>query len=310
MSTQNKNHSAQQHFLDIETLSVRQIESILEKAKSFKSTGTVPLSLSGKIVLSMFFENSTRTRTSFELAAKRLGANVVNWNASTSSVNKGETFEDTVANLNALGPDLAIMRHNGDDAIHSAARIMLCPIVSAGAGTKHHPTQALLDAMTMLEHKGTLNGLRIAFCGDLKHSRVAYSNIALLSNFGADIHAISPPALQIEKLPENCKSIKHFQTLEEGLPGCDVVMTIRIQKERMDQIACSDSNYFSDCGLTQERLALAKPDAIVMDPGPLNRGVQITDEVADGPQSVILKQVENGLFVRMAVLDTLLGGQT
>lgn len=307
MIEKNKNNPLASNFLDIESLSVQDIDAILEKAAQLKEEKSIPRTLEGKIILALFFENSTRTRTSFELAAKRLGADVVNWNVNTSSVNKGETFEDTIANLNALGAEATIMRHYDDDSAHRAATIMHTPVINAGAGKRHHPTQALLDAMTIVERKGSLNGLTIALCGDLKHSRVAASNIDLLSKYDVKIHAIAPQELKLAKDYEHLDSIKHFSTLEEGLPGCDVVMMHRIQKERMDQILYSDTTYFKDYGLTKDRLSYASPDALVMHPGPVNRQVELADDVTDGPQSVILEQVKNGPFIRMAVLDRVLG---
>lgn len=302
---------AHQHLLDIAPLSVADITAVLERAAFFKNAlanKTVPRTLAGKVVLTLFTENSTRTRNSFEMAVLRLGGSLMNWDEKISSAQKGETFSDTLRYLNGYQPDAIVMRHHEYNAPHFVARLVDCPVINAGDSYREHPTQALLDAFTILEHKKTLTGLNVAIIGDLAHSRVANSNVALLGKMGANIRLIAPKNLQPQKLPDN---VTVYDTLESGLPDCDVVMVLRIQKERMDASAIPDDiAYFHAYGLTTERLALAKPDAIVMHPGPMNRGVEITDDVADDPRrSVIFQQGANGVPVRMAVLDLLLGGK-
>ncbi len=300
------------HLTGIEPLSTADITAILDIAQDYVDMAAEEESpaptLKGKVILNLFFENSTRTRTSFEIAAKRLGAEVVNWSVATSSMKKDETFDDTIATLNALGPDAVIIRHSEYGAPDYVAARVDCPVINAGDSHRAHPTQALLDALTIRQAKGALEGLTVAICGDLSHSRVAASNIHLLSKMGATIHLIAPPSLMVNpnKLPDG--TIKMFDSMEDGLPGCDAVMMLRVQKERMeDSEIPDDTAYFHQYGLTQERLALAKPGAIVLHPGPINRGVEIADDVADDPvQSMILRQVANGVFVRMAVLDLLL----
>lgn len=290
------------HLLDIDDLSPAQINHILERAKHFKANRESSL-LDGKIVLTIFYENSTRTKVSFELAAKRLGAEVINWDLTTSSVHKGESFSDTIAYLSSYQPDTIIIRHSEHKAAHYVAHHVSCPVVNAGDGWNQHPTQALLDAFTLIERKGSLENLTVAICGDVAHSRVANSNMDLLSKMGAKIHLVAPKLLQPQKIKH--QNVTLFETLEEGLPGCDAVMMLRLQKERMDQaLIPNDATYFKTHGLTQERLALAKKDAIVLHPGPMNRNVEIADDVADDPQrSVIFLQGHNSVPVRMAILE-------
>ncbi|OFW86981.1 MAG: aspartate carbamoyltransferase [Alphaproteobacteria bacterium RIFCSPHIGHO2_02_FULL_46_13] len=299
------------NLLDIPPLSVEDINLILARAAFFKKAladKTVPQTLDGKVVLTLFTENSTRTRNSFEMAVLRLGGKLMNWDEKVSSAQKGETFSDTLRFLNGYQPDAIVMRHHEYNAPHYVQSLVDCPVINAGDSYREHPTQALLDALTITEYKGKINGLTIAIIGDLAHSRVANSNVALLTKLGANIHLIAPKNLQPTKIPS---SVKVFDTLEEGLKGCDVVYVLRIQKERMDASAIPDDTaYYHAYGLTPERLAIAKRDAIVMHPGPMNRGVEISDDVADDPtQSVIFKQGANGVPVRMAVLDLLIGSR-
>lgn len=298
------------NLLDIPPLSVEDITLILERAAFFKQAlreKSVPQTLDGKVILTLFTENSTRTRNSFEMSVLRLGGKLMNWDEKSSSAQKGETFSDTLKFLNGYQPDAIIMRHHEYNAPHYVQSIVDCPVINAGDSYREHPTQALLDALTIIEHKKDIKGLTIAIIGDLAHSRVANSNVALLTKLGANIHLIAPKNLQPQKIPSN---VKVFDTLEDGLKGCDVIYVLRIQKERMDASAIPDDTaYYHAYGLTPERLAIAKRDAIVMHPGPMNRGVEISDDVADDPvQSVIFKQGANGVPVRMAILDLLIGG--
>lgn len=261
--------------------------------------------LQGKTLINLFFENSTRTRASFELAAKRLGADCINLDVGHSSVKKGETLLDTAATLNAMHPDLLIVRHHAAGAAKLLARKMDCAVINAGDGFHEHPTQALLDALTIRRQKKRLEGLKIAICGDIKHSRVARSNVVLLTMMGAEVNVIAPQTLissHFEKMGARC-----FTNLEAGLKDCDVVMMLRLQNERMTgQYVPSLREYHRFFGLTKESLSHAKPDALVMHPGPMNRGVEIASDLADDlSRSVILNQVELGLAIRMACLDLL-----
>ncbi|HRC26644.1 MAG TPA: aspartate carbamoyltransferase catalytic subunit [Alphaproteobacteria bacterium] len=298
------------HLTGIEPLSVADIRLILDHARVLKSQmarpGFVCERLKGRIVLNVFYEDSTRTRNSFEIAAKRLGAEVVTWDKGTSSAKKGETFMDTILNLNAMGPDAIVLRHSEYGAPEVVAARVDCPVVNAGDASREHPTQALLDALTMIEEKGSVEGLVVAICGDVSHSRVARSNMILLTRLGAKVRLIAPPSLMPERLP--VEGVETFASMEEGLPGADIVMMLRVQKERMEEGEIpSDGAYFERYGLTQARLALAGPKARVMHPGPMNRGVEIADDVADDPaRSLILGQVSNGVAVRMAVMDLIL----
>jgi len=298
------------HLLGIDPLEPDEITLFLDTAVSLAQVGTreikkVP-TLRGKTVVNFFVEPSTRTRSSFELAEKRLSADAVNFSASTSSFAKGESLLDTAKNLEAMAPDFIVIRHSQPGAPHFLARHCACSIINAGDGAHEHPTQALLDAYTIRRHKGRLKGLKVAILGDILNSRVARSNIFLLTRMGAHVTVCGPPTLIppfIEKL--KCKVSRRP---EEAVAGADVVMALRIQLERMRTGAFpSLREYASIFGLNRERLALAKPDAIVMHPGPMNRGVEITGDVADGRQSVILEQVTNGVAVRMAVLYLLAG---
>ena len=261
--------------------------------------------LRGRTLINLFFEDSTRTRTSFELAGKRLGADVINMSVSTSSVNKGETLLDTAATLNAMNCDLLVVRHGDSGAPALLARKVDAAVINAGDGTHEHPTQALLDALTIRRRRGRLEGLTVAICGDVLHSRVARSNIFLLSAMGSRVRVIGPPTLMpadVERL-----GVEVFHDMREGLRDCDIVMMLRLQKERMTKgLIPSFREFFRFYGLDAEKLACARPDALVMHPGPMNRGVEIASDVADDPvRSLIKEQVEMGVAVRMAVLDIL-----
>ncbi len=261
----------------------------------------------GKCVVNLFYENSTRTRTSFELAAKKLGMDVINIDIATSAVKKGESLSDTVRTINAMGVDAIIIRHETNGVPQQIADLVDCAVINAGDGTNEHPTQALLDAFTIQQRKGSIAGLKIAICGDIFYSRVARSNLHFLSKMGADLHVIAPPALMPQDTHTLPPMTRHTD-LAEGIRDADVVMMLRIQFERMDETARPDlAAYQAAYQLDRRKLALAKPDAMVMHPGPLNRMVEISDDVADdAQQSAILAQVKNGVFARMAVLDLLL----
>ena len=297
------------HLLAIEGLHPPEIAHFLDLAESYvllnRSGKTQRDALRGRTLINLFFEDSTRTRTSFELAGKRLGADVLNMSVSTSSVNKGETLLDTAATLNAMHCDLLVVRHDQSGAPNLLAQKVSSAVINAGDGTHEHPTQALLDALTIRRHRGRLQGLTVAICGDVLHSRVARSNIHLLTTMGSYVRVVGPPTLipaQADRL-----GVEVFHAMEEGLRGADVVMMLRLQKERMTRgLVPSAREYFRFYGLDAAKLARAKPDALVMHPGPMNRGVEIDSAVADDPaHSVIKEQVEMGVAVRMAVLDTL-----
>ncbi len=298
-------------LLGIRDLSAPEIELILQTASAMKEVGTraikkVP-TLRGRTIVNLFFESSTRTRMSFELAEKRLSADTLGMTTAGSSVAKGETLLDTARTLEAMSPDMIVIRHGSSGAPHQLARICRASIVNAGDGTNEHPTQALLDAFTMLEHKGRLAGLKVAIVGDLLHSRVFRSNALLLTKMGVELRACAPPTLVPRGLRE--LGIHVTSSLEDAVAGADVVMMLRLQLERMQGLFLpSMREYFNLFGLTSNVLEKAAPDVIVMHPGPMNRGVEIDSEVADGPWSVILDQVANGVAVRMAVLYLLAGG--
>lgn len=300
------------HLLGIDELSAEEIDNFLDRAQYYSESLSHGKwdkeKLKGKIILHLFFENSTRTLTSFEMAAKRLGADVINWNPETSSLSKGENFTDTIDTLAAMKPDGIVMRHSEFGAPSFVAKRAGCPVINGGDSWREHPTQALLDALTMRQHFGSLEGLNVTIIGDIAHSRVASSNMQLLTKMGATVRIIAPDVLMPEKLA--VEGVVKFNSLEEGLPGSDVVMTIRLQKERMDTAMIgSDAAYFNEFGLKLSHLDLHCPNAVVMDPGPLVRGVQMEDSVAEDPiRSLILKQVANGIPTRMAVLDMLVGG--
>ncbi len=297
-------------LLDIESISADDVRLVLDTAESMReinarSIKKVP-TLRGKLVANLFFENSTRTRFSFEIAERRLSADSIAFSASGTSVAKGETLIDTAQNLMAMKPDAIVIRHQRSGAPHVLGRLLPCAIVNAGDGTHEHPTQGLLDAFTIRRAKGRLADLQVAICGDVTHSRVARSNVALLSKMGAHVTLAGPRTL----LPMDVErsGARVVTRIEEAIDGADVVMMLRVQKERGGGLGFpSDREYFDLFGLTPERRRLAKKDAIVMHPGPMNRGVEIDSAVADGPDSVILEQVENGVAVRMAVLYLLIG---
>ncbi len=298
------------NLLGIKELTTEEIYHVLETASGFKDVlqrdiKKVP-PLRGKTVVNLFFEPSTRTRISFELAAKRLSADVINFSTITSSVIKGETLKDTALTIKALGADFVVIRHSSAGVPHFLSRILNISVINAGDGANEHPTQALLDLFTILSHKKKIKGLTVAIIGDITHSRVARSNIYALTKLGAHVRLICPPTLRPAEVRH--LGIEVFNTIEEGLKKADVIMTLRLQLERQSKgYFPSLEEYFYLYGLTTARLQLARDNAIVMHPGPMNRGVEIESEVADGPQSVILEQVTNGLAVRMAVLYLLAG---
>ena len=297
-------------LLGIETFPRPDIEQLLERARNFqpKESGSYPrlTSCAGKMIVSLFFENSTRTRSSFEIAAKRLGAETLSITASGSSVTKGESLVDTLNTLVAMRPQAVVMRHGASGAPHFLARHLSIPIVNAGDGTHEHPTQALLDARTILDNKGALEGLRVAIIGDIAHSRVARSNVHLLSKFGVDIVLCGPPSLVPRELALIAPGVRLEHDIRKAILGADVIMMLRVQLERIHEPTMDASEYFQFYGLRLEHLDLAKPDVIVLHPGPINRGREISSEVADSQRSMILNQVENGIAVRMAVLERVL----
>jgi len=292
-------------LLGIESLDRAEIEAILDRAKFFQPRQSESRRdmLRGRMIVNLFFEASTRTRTSFEIAAKRLGADAISISASGSSVDKGESLVDTLNTLGAMHPDAIVMRHSASGAPHFLARYLPTPIINAGDGTHEHPTQALLDARTILDRRPTLEGLRVAIIGDIAHSRVARSNMYLLSKFGAEIVLCGPASLLPQQLAEITPGVTLSYDIREAIRDADVIMMLRVQLERQHEAAFSASEYFQFYGLRLEHMELAKPDAIVMHPGPINRGREISSEVADFQRSVILNQVENGIAVRMAVLE-------
>jgi aspartate carbamoyltransferase catalytic subunit len=303
------------HLLGIRELSAEEITHVLDTAESFREISSreikkVP-ALRGRTVINLFFEPSTRTRTSFEIAGKRLSADVVNVSSSSSSVTKGETLVDTARNLEAMAPDLIVIRHPAAGAPHQLARVCRASVVNAGDGSHEHPTQALLDALTIRQHKGSFAGLRVAILGDLLHSRVARSNVHLLTKLGAHVALAGPGALAPPEFASVVEggSVRVAQRIEEAIEGAHVVMVLRIQRERQESAFFpSLREYAVHFGLNRKRLEAAAPDAIVMHPGPMNRGIEIASDVADGSRSLILDQVANGLAVRMAVLYLLAGG--
>jgi aspartate carbamoyltransferase catalytic subunit len=298
-------------LLGIDDLSPDEIYLILETAEAMKEIGERPIkkvpTLRGKTVVNLFYEPSTRTRTSFEIAEKRLSADTLNIAVGTSSVLKGETLADTALNIEAMAPDMIVLRHASSGACHLLSRLCRSRIINAGDGMHEHPTQALLDAFTIRQHKSTIEGLKVAIVGDLLHSRVLRSNLLLLTRLGAKVWVSGPPTLVprgIERL-----GVQVAPTIDQAVTDADVVMLLRIQQERMlGAFFPSLREYFNVFGMTVERVRRAKPDVIIMHPGPMNRGVEIASEVADGPYSVILEQVANGVAVRMAVLYLMAGG--
>lgn len=299
------------HLTGIDTLSKETAIALIDRAQAHADAlargKAIEPALTGKNVISMFFENSTRTRLSFEMAAHRLGANVINWDPETSSVKKNESFLDTILTVDAMRPDAVVVRHSEYEAPVFMARRMSCAVINAGDSWREHPTQALLDALTIRQAHGRIDGLTVAICGDIAHSRVASSNLRLLPMLGARVRVIAPDFLMPEKFP--AAGVETFTDMETGLPGCDIIMMLRNQKERMDSSRIPDDNTFHrQYGLTRARLDLA-PGAFVMHPGPMNRGIEIADDVADDPaRSLILKQVANGIPARMAVLEHCIAG--
>lgn len=297
------------HLLGIEGLSPEDITQLLDLSQAYVEQNRAPDKkssvLRGRTIINLFFENSTRTRTSFELAGKRLGGDVINMSAESSSVKKGETLIDTAMTLNAMLPDVLIVRHAESGAVKLLSEKVNCAVINAGDGTHEHPTQALLDALAIRRRKGRLIGLEVAICGDILHSRVARSNIHLLSAMGARVRVVGPPTLipsQIDRM-----GVQVFHDMRDGIRGCDIVMMLRLQTERMQgSFVPSVREYFHFFGLDRDKLAAARPDALVMHPGPMNRGVEIDSELADDiDRSLIREQVEMGVAVRMACLDVL-----
>ena len=298
---------AHRHLLGIDALSRGDILFLLDEAEPWaafnRGRHKADARLAGLTQLNVFFENSTRTLFSFEVAGKRLGAQVSNFHTAGSSVHKGETLIDTALTLNAMRPDVMVIRHAETGAPHQVAEVVDCPVINAGDGTGEHPTQALLDALTMRRRLGRIEGLKVAICGDVRHSRVAGSNLKLLPKLGAEVRVVGPRAL----LPTETGAIPTFTDLDEGIAGCDVVMMLRIQRERMEaSVAGALDDFQARYGLTRQRLDRAAPHALVMHPGPMNRGVEIEGALADDPaRSAVTEQVEMGVAVRMAVLDVL-----
>ncbi len=300
-------------LLGIEELDRGAIEAILSRAKDFQPLQSQSLkkldTLRGKMIVNLFYEASTRTRTSFEIAAKRLGADAVSITASASSVSKGESLVDTLNTLAAMKPDAIVMRHAASGAPHFLSRHLPTPIINAGDGLHEHPTQALLDARTILDRRPSLEGLRVAIIGDIAHSRVARSNVHLLSKFGVEIVLCGPASLLPRELANLAPGVILTTDIRQAIRNADVIMMLRVQLERQHEAAFPANEYFQFYGLRLEHLDLAKPDAIVMHPGPINRGRELSSEVADFQRSVILNQVENGIAVRMAVLEKVIGDQ-
>lgn len=300
---------AHRHLLGIDGLAPEEIRYLLERANRYvklsRKKKKRKAKLQGLTQINLFFENSTRTLMSFEIAGKRLGADTVSLAPGASSIKKGETVLDTAQTLNAMRPDVLVVRHGRSGAVQLLAEKVDCAVINAGDGRHEHPTQALLDALTILRRKGRLDGLRVAICGDIAHSRVARSNIALLNAMGADVRVVAPPTLMpvaVERL-----GVEAFTAMDAGLMGADVVMMLRLQQERMEgAFVPSTREYYHFYGLTEEKLRVAAPDVLVMHPGPMNRGVEIATNVADDVgRSAIGDQVEMGVAVRMACLDVL-----
>lgn len=297
------------HLLDIEKLSPQAIEEILARASEYvafnRQDSKISTVLSGLTQINMFFENSTRTQSSFEIAGKRLGADVLNMSMSTSSLKKGETLIDTALTINAMHPDILVVRHPHAGAVELLSQKVNASVINAGDGRHEHPTQGLLDALTILRAKGRLHRLTVAICGDVAHSRVARSNLILLNKMESRVRLVGPPTLVPSSFAELGAEIHH--DMKSGLEGADVVMMLRLQRERMDGgFVPSEREYYHRFGLDYEKLSFAKPDAIVMHPGPMNRGIEIDSEVADDPErSKITEQVEMGVAVRMAVIELL-----
>ena len=297
------------HLLGIKGLTARDLTTLIDRADAnvaiSRQLDKKKTSMRGRTQINLFFENSTRTQSSFELAGKRLGADVMNMAVSHSSVKKGETLIDTAMTLNAMHPDILVIRHKSGGAAALLAQKVSCSVVNAGDGAHEHPTQALLDALTIRRAKGRIDGLTVAICGDILHSRVARSNILSLNALGARVRAVAPTTLLPNEIDN--MSVDVFTNMEEGIKDADVIMMLRLQRERMSgAFIPSVREYFRFFGLDKQKLGLAKKDCIVMHPGPINRGVEIASDIADGPQSVIHTQVEMGVAVRMAVIEALL----
>jgi aspartate carbamoyltransferase catalytic subunit len=299
---------SQRHLLGIDGLSRDDIVGLLDRAEQFvdynRQINKKQSMLRGRTQINLFFEVSTRTQSSFELAGKRLGADVMNMSVGSSSMRKGETLIDTAITLNAMRPDILVVRHHASGAVELLARKVDCSVINAGDGSHEHPTQALLDALTIRRNKGNIEQLIVTICGDILHSRVARSNIILLNTLGARVRVVAPSTLLppgIERL-----GVEVFRDMREGLRDADIVMMLRLQRERMSgSFVPSTQEYFHYFGLDEKKLSYAKPDALVMHPGPMNRGVEIESAVADGAQSLIREQVEMGVAVRMAALEAL-----
>jgi aspartate carbamoyltransferase catalytic subunit len=308
MSPATASLSFPRHLLGIEGMTRPEIEQLLDLAEEAVNVSRQVEKrrsvLRGRTLINLFFENSTRTQASFELAGKRLGADVMNMSVSTSSVSKGETLIDTAVTLNAMRPDLIVVRHHHSGAVNLLARKVSCAVINAGDGSHEHPTQALLDALTIRRNKGRIEGLIVAICGDVLHSRVARSNIIALATLGARVRVVAPSTL----LPEGIErfGVEVHRSMESGIRDADIVMMLRVQRERMEGAFLPSLKEFAHFfGLDEEKLKWAKPDALVMHPGPMNRGVEISSSVADGARSLITEQVEMGVAVRMAVLEAL-----
>lgn len=298
------------HLLGIENLSLDEIELILKTSRSFKEISSRPIkkvpTLRGRSVINLFYEPSTRTRSSFEIAAKRLSADAINFSVSQSSSAKGESLIDTVKNLQFMNPDMIVVRHSAAGVPHMLSKHCDASIINAGDGMHEHPTQALLDALTILDYKKQIKGLKVAIIGDIAHSRVARSNTILLNKMGAEVWVCAPPTLIPMRYEEY--GVKVTYKMKEALRGADAVIMLRMQRERQKEVSYpSVKEYFALYGLSKEKMKWAKSTAIVLHPGPINRGVEIDPELVDGEYSVILEQVANGVAVRMAVLYLLLG---
>ncbi len=299
---------SRRHLLGLDGLSAGEITGLLDLSEEFvdlnRQIEKKRTTLRGRTQINLFFESSTRTQSSFELAGKRLGADVMNMSVAQSAIRKGETLLDTAATLNAMHPDLIVVRHQASGAVELLAQKVQCSVINAGDGAHEHPTQALLDALTIRRNKGDIGRLTVAICGDILHSRVARSNIVLLNTLGARVRVVAPTTL----LPAGIErmGVEVFRDMRAGLKDADIVMMLRLQRERMNgSLIPSTKEYFHYYGLDTAKLKYAKPDALVMHPGPMNRGVEIDSAVADGAQSLIQEQVEMGVAVRMAVLEAL-----
>ncbi len=300
------------NLLGIEDLSRSEIEWLLTRGKFYKPKPEQPPqkldTLRGRSIVNLFFESSTRTRTSFEIAAKRLGADTIGIQTQGSSLSKGESLVDTLNTLSAMSPDAIVMRHSASGAPHFLSQYLSTPMINAGDGRHEHPTQALLDALTILEVKTTLEGLRVAIIGDISHSRVARSNVHLLSKFGVDIVLCGPSTMLSSNMAKIAPGVTLTYDMNDAVADADVIMMLRVQLERQNVEIFPKNEYFQFYGLTLDHINLAKPNAIVLHPGPINRGRELSNEVADSQRSMILNQVENGVAIRMAVLERVCGG--